>query len=60
MVSTENCQPCKDDFFFQQVCDEVEGEYKDKTVHLSSGKTYVHRSKRLSSNAAPIAEHAMV
>ena len=26
------CQACKDDFFFQQICDEVEGTYEDKTV----------------------------
>jgi hypothetical protein len=26
------CQACKDDFFFQQVCDEVEGTYEDRTV----------------------------
>ena len=27
-----NCPACKDDFFFQQICDEVEGTYDDKTV----------------------------
>jgi hypothetical protein len=26
------CQACQDDFFFQQICDEVEGTYADKTV----------------------------
>ena len=26
------CQACQDDFFFQQICDEVEGTYEDKTV----------------------------
>jgi hypothetical protein len=26
------CQACKDDFFFQQICDEVEGTYSYKTV----------------------------
>jgi hypothetical protein len=26
------CQACKDDFFFQHVCDEVEGTYESKTV----------------------------
>jgi len=26
------CQACKDAFFFQQICDEVEGTYKDKTA----------------------------
>ena len=26
------CQSCKDDFFFQQICDEVEGTYPYKTV----------------------------
>jgi hypothetical protein len=30
---------CKDDFFFQQICDEVESTYKDKTVQWSFGKT---------------------
>ena len=32
------CQAYEDDFFFQQICDEVEGTYKDKTVQ-SFGKT---------------------
>ena len=26
------CQTCRDDFFFEQICDEVEGTYQDKTV----------------------------
>lgn len=26
------CQACEDDFFFKQICDEVEGAYEDKTV----------------------------
>jgi hypothetical protein len=26
------CQACQDDFFFQQICDEVEGTYYGKTV----------------------------
>jgi hypothetical protein len=33
------CQACEDDFFFQQICDEVEGTYKDKPVQWSFGKT---------------------
>jgi hypothetical protein len=34
-VCDGNCgrgQACEDDFFFLQVCDEVEGAYEDKTV----------------------------
>jgi hypothetical protein len=26
------CQACEDDFFFKQICDEVEGAYENKTV----------------------------
>ena len=26
------CQACKDDCFLQEICDEVEGTYQDKTV----------------------------
>jgi hypothetical protein len=26
------CQACQDDFFLQQICDEVEGTYEDKTA----------------------------
>jgi hypothetical protein len=26
------CPACKDDFFFQQICDEVQGMYENKTV----------------------------
>jgi hypothetical protein len=25
------CQACRDDFFFDQVCDEVEGRYESRT-----------------------------
>jgi len=27
-----SCQACEDDFFFKQICDEVEGAYENKTV----------------------------
>src|SRR5712692_8008597 len=26
------CQACKENFFFQQICDEVEGTHEDKTA----------------------------
>jgi hypothetical protein len=32
------CQACTDDSFFQQICDEVEGTYEDKTVQYAFGR----------------------
>jgi uncharacterized protein (DUF2237 family) len=32
LAACGHCQTCRDDFFFQQICAEVEGTYEDETI----------------------------